>query len=131
MLQSIGMHGLVYRRLIADGDSSVHRTLIDTTPYGTTRQVEKVKCRNHICRNDVSKVRDLCSNTKRGSYELRSALKDQQLRVKANTTCRLKSPFHVLGDHSECSEIEYFCYGLPKPGEVNLVNEMENAELIK
>ncbi|KAJ8890562.1 hypothetical protein PR048_010071 [Dryococelus australis] len=123
--QSISMHGLVYRRLIADGDSSVHRTLIDAMPYGTTRQVEKGECRNHICRNYVGKVRGLCSNTKLGSYELRLALKDQ-LRKDI-----LNSPFHVLGDHSKCSERQYCCDGLPKPGEVNLVNEMEKAELLK
>ncbi|KAJ8879604.1 hypothetical protein PR048_020212 [Dryococelus australis] len=76
-LQSIDMHGLVYRRLIADGDSSVHRKLIDDMPYGTTRQVEKFECQNHIGQNYISKVRNLCSNTKLGSYELLSAPKDR------------------------------------------------------
>ncbi|KAJ8888196.1 hypothetical protein PR048_007683 [Dryococelus australis] len=124
MLQSIGMQGLVYRLLIADGDSSVHRKLTGAMPYGTTRQVEKVECRNHTCRNYVSKVLGLCNNTKLGSYELRSALKDRimRLRTAAMSTMKyrkkqsedkyylsieeliLKSPFHVLGGHSKCSE---------------------------
>ncbi|KAJ8893707.1 hypothetical protein PR048_006307 [Dryococelus australis] len=131
LLQSIGMRGLVYRRLIADGDSSVHRKLIDAMPYGTTRQVEKVECGNYICRNYVSKVRDLCSNTKLGRNELRSALKDRIMRRRTTVIsaikyrkrqsgdkyylsieeirkCILNSPFHVLGDHSEFSERQYF-----------------------
>ncbi|KAJ8869205.1 hypothetical protein PR048_030777 [Dryococelus australis] len=50
MLQIIGMHGLVYRCSIADGDSSVHRKLIDAVPCGAARQVEKAERRIHICR---------------------------------------------------------------------------------
>ncbi|KAJ8878532.1 hypothetical protein PR048_019110 [Dryococelus australis] len=111
------MHGLVYRRLIADGDSSVHRKLIDAMPYVTTRQVENVECQNHICRNYVSKVRELCSNPKLGSYELHSALKD----IHSTSSVTIQS---ALKDST-------FVMGLPKPGEVNLANEMEKAGLLK
>ncbi|KAJ8882304.1 hypothetical protein PR048_014106 [Dryococelus australis] len=41
------------------------------------------------------------------------------------------SPFHVLGDHSKSSERHYFCDGLPKFREVNLLNETEKAGFIK
>ncbi|KAJ8887073.1 hypothetical protein PR048_013288 [Dryococelus australis] len=135
-LQSISMHGLVNHRLIADGDISVHKKLIDAMPYGTTRQVEIV------------------DNTKLGSYELRSALKDRIMRLRTAGISAvqyrkkqsedkyhllieelrndiLTSSFHIRGDHSKCSERQYFCDGLPKPGEVNLVNEMEKAGLLK
>ena len=41
------MHGLRYTGLIADGDSSVHRSIIDSVPiYG--RRVKKIECANHI-----------------------------------------------------------------------------------
>ncbi|KAJ8872889.1 hypothetical protein PR048_026505 [Dryococelus australis] len=137
-LQSIGMRGLVYRSLIADGDSSVHIKLIDAMPYGTTRQVEKVESQNHICRNYISNVRDLYSNTKLGSDELRSYLKARIMRLRTDVISAIKyrkkqsedkyylsikelrkdilnSPFYVLGGHSKCSERHYFCDGLPKP----------------
>ncbi|KAJ8883559.1 hypothetical protein PR048_015403 [Dryococelus australis] len=93
--------------------------------YGTT-QVEKV------------------DNAKLGNYEMRSALKDRIMRLRTAIMSAikyrkkqsedkyyvsieelrkdiLKSPFHIL----------VLCDGLPKPKEVNLVNEMEKAGLIK
>lgn len=57
--KSIEMHGLMYRRLVGDGDSSVHRKLLETKPYGNIL-VEKIECRNHLLRNMCSKLRDLC-----------------------------------------------------------------------
>ncbi|KAJ8877089.1 hypothetical protein PR048_021541 [Dryococelus australis] len=92
-LQNIGMHGLVYCPQMA---TAQHQT---------------------------------------GSYELHSALKDRIMRLSTAVISEdkyylsseelrkdiLNSPFHVFGDHSKCSERQYFCDGLPKPREVNLV----------
>ncbi|CAN8019835.1 unnamed protein product [Ixodes persulcatus] len=44
------MHGLKYNRLIADGDSSTYRALLEAAPYGN-QMVQKIECRNHILRN--------------------------------------------------------------------------------
>lgn len=53
------MFGLIYLKLVGDGDSSVHKKLIESRPYGHTL-VQKVECRNHLLRNFCAKIRDIC-----------------------------------------------------------------------
>lgn len=48
--RSIEMHGLIYSVLIADGDSSVHKKIIDSNPYDNV-SVKKIECTNHLLRN--------------------------------------------------------------------------------
>lgn len=60
--QSIEMHGLIYARLIADGDSSTYAKIINARPYpGIT--VSKIYCRNHLLRNYCNKLHQLTSDT--------------------------------------------------------------------
>lgn len=47
--KSIEMHGLRYKRFIADGDSSVFAKIKENVPYG--RYVEKLECTNHVLKN--------------------------------------------------------------------------------
>lgn len=56
---SIEMYGLIYLKLVGDGDSSVHKKLIESRPYGPTL-VQKVECKNHLLRNFCAKVRAVC-----------------------------------------------------------------------
>lgn len=58
--KSIKTHGLKYRELIGDGDSSVHTKLIEARPYGTTIVV-KDECKIHLLRNFSTKVGELSS----------------------------------------------------------------------
>lgn len=44
------IYGLRYHKLIADGDSSVYKKILDARPYKNIT-VEKVECRNHLLRN--------------------------------------------------------------------------------
>jgi hypothetical protein len=46
--KSIEMHNLIYGRLIADDDR-------ETAPYGA----QKIKCKNHILRNFMSKIKEI------------------------------------------------------------------------
>lgn len=57
--KSMEMHGLKYHRLVGDGDSSVHRKLLEARPYGNLL-IEKVECRNHLLRNFSKKIREIC-----------------------------------------------------------------------
>ncbi|KAJ8877380.1 hypothetical protein PR048_021834 [Dryococelus australis] len=50
--------------LTGDGDSSVHRKLLETMPYGPNLMVEKVECKNHVLRNYCHKLTNLTKNTK-------------------------------------------------------------------
>ncbi|CAB3222618.1 unnamed protein product [Arctia plantaginis] len=60
--QSIDVHGLIYSRFIADGDSSTYSKIINARPYpGIT--VAKNYCRNHLLRNYCYKLQQLASNT--------------------------------------------------------------------
>ncbi|KAJ8894264.1 hypothetical protein PR048_006876 [Dryococelus australis] len=55
--KSVEIHGL---KLIGDSDSSVHRRLIETLPYGPNLLAQKSECRNHILRNYGNRLRDIC-----------------------------------------------------------------------
>ncbi|KAJ8891432.1 hypothetical protein PR048_003960 [Dryococelus australis] len=88
--QSLSTYGFIYSRLIADGDSSVHRKLIDAMQYRPVRQVEKIECHNHICRTYSNKVRDACANTKLGNHELRSTLQARSMRLRTAVTSSIK-----------------------------------------
>ncbi|XP_063242387.1 uncharacterized protein LOC134542230 isoform X1 [Bacillus rossius redtenbacheri] len=152
-LQSVSMHGLKYHKLIGDGDSSVHRKLIDCMPYGPTLPIQKIECRNHILRNYANKIRDVCKNNKLGDVHLRNSVLSkikrlrtavvsgikyrkaqiniyQHLRVTELKKDILNSPYHVFGDHSCCQERNYFCDGSSKPGEVNIVPLLKETSIL-
>lgn len=57
--RSLEMHGLIYHKLIGDGDSSVYRRILETRPYGNLI-VEKIECKNHLLRNFSKKLREIC-----------------------------------------------------------------------
>lgn len=60
--RSTEMHGLIYGRYIADGDSSTYAKILDTRPY-LSITVEKIGCRNYILRNFCSKMQILKTET--------------------------------------------------------------------
>lgn len=62
--RSMKMHGLVYKQILGDGDSSVYRKVLESCPYGPTVFIEKIECKNHVLRNYGSKLRDICTNRK-------------------------------------------------------------------
>lgn len=59
--KSLQMHGLKYTTLVADGDSSVYRKLVQTMPYGLTGTINKIEYTNHLLRNYVTKLQDLAT----------------------------------------------------------------------
>ncbi|KAJ8888146.1 hypothetical protein PR048_007633 [Dryococelus australis] len=74
-LQSEKLLGLKFNKLIGeilifvlmltgDGDSYVHRKLLETMPHGPNPMVGKVECKNHVLRNYCHKLTDLTKNTK-------------------------------------------------------------------
>ncbi|KAJ8883596.1 hypothetical protein PR048_015440 [Dryococelus australis] len=124
---------------IGDGDSCVHRKLLETMPYGPNLMVEKVEYKNHVLRNYFHKLTDLTKNTKfpvisrnilkqqipRFRTAVDKAIKYRDLRNEPLNTriCMLKagvenSPLHIFGDHEHCDV--YFCNG-NKEGEINHV----------
>lgn len=46
--KSLEQHGIIYKHMIGDGDSSVYVRIVERVPYG--RQIVKIECANHMTR---------------------------------------------------------------------------------
>lgn len=57
--ESMNMYGLIYGRLVADGDSSTYSKILAADPYPGLTVVAKIECRNHLLRNMCNKLRSL------------------------------------------------------------------------
>ncbi|GLV59778.1 hypothetical protein CBL_21036, partial [Carabus blaptoides fortunei] len=70
------MHGIKYTQLIVDGDSSVHRKLLETRHYGNNLLVEKTECSNHLLRTYCTALtaKRYSSNAKYVSKPIRDLL---------------------------------------------------------
>jgi hypothetical protein len=55
---SVPMYGVIYRRMIGDGDSSVYNKITEASPYSNIK-VEKIERRNHLLRNFCNKLKHL------------------------------------------------------------------------
>lgn len=85
--QSMYMHGLIYDKLIGDGDSSVMKKLSIAKPYGIEHNIKKIECSNHILRNYCNRLRDISTRRKNNSGSIipgyhRIKLKENILRLR-------------------------------------------------
>lgn len=139
------MYGIKYTKLIADGDSSVYKKILDAHPY-KNKTVEKIECTNHLLRNFCNKLKEVVttSDKNRNTVALRKKLGENILRfrtaaVKAIQYRRkedrplheqveelrkdiLNSPSHIFGEHLACEERNYFCNS--SRGETNFVPQL-------
>lgn len=143
--ESEKLYGVRYSQLIADGDSSVYKKILDARPYKNT-YIEKIECRNHLLRNFRKKMRELVINTT-FPMKYRKILGSNLKRLSVGVTKAVKyrksmeniplvdkivllqkdfdnAPFHVFGQHTHCDA--YFCNG-GITSERNLVPEMQNC----
>nr|XP_034194696.1 uncharacterized protein LOC117610952 [Osmia lignaria]XP_034194697.1 uncharacterized protein LOC117610952 [Osmia lignaria] len=145
---SLEMHGLVYSILVADGDSSVYKKILDNDPYKDYMvHIRKIECTNHLLRNFSRKINDIVA---KGRYkELRAVVKDNALRlrtgIKKAAEYRFKEkirlvdqiknlkedmknvPSHVFGEHKECQKLAYFCTKYSDPDRVNYVPRLKQG----
>ncbi|XP_047516704.1 uncharacterized protein LOC125057211 [Pieris napi] len=125
--QSLEMYGIIYARLIADGDASTYANILKANPY-SNHVVQKIQCRNHLLRNMCKKLRAITKDLKY-SKDHRKQLTDQKIMSmrkvvvssikhykdkedKLEATRNLHSDIsnsvmHAFGDHTHCKE--YFC----------------------
>ncbi|XP_039298924.1 uncharacterized protein LOC120354905 [Nilaparvata lugens] len=145
------MYGVRYNRLIADGDSSVYKTLLDRRPYKNTT-ILKIECRNHLLRNYCNKIREIALTSDKGHspITLRKKIGDRLLRLRYGVTRAviyhqknpnkieriemlkediLNGPNHVFGDHGNCKN--YFCSGTDLRNLPNLVPSLEAVGLFQ
>ncbi|XP_071652583.1 uncharacterized protein [Temnothorax longispinosus] len=61
---SLEVHGLIYRTLIADGDSNVYHCILKNDPYREMKvRVIKIECTNHLLRNLSNKLKNVAETT--------------------------------------------------------------------
>lgn len=145
--KSVEMYGIKYIKLVGDGDSSVHRKLVECMPYGPSTIIEKIECKNHILRNYINKLRDISKKIKTKNNKVQNLISQNILRfrtavtkaieyrkkqdVTTNTKIRelefdiLNGPKHIFGDHSGCGDRDYFCTGAKD--DKNMVPELEES----
>ncbi|KAF5292866.1 hypothetical protein FQR65_LT11118 [Abscondita terminalis] len=134
---SVEMHGLKYKQLIGDGDSSVYNKIKNNKPYGPNFFIEKIECRNHILRNYCNKIKEYSKCVKldpkirclfRHVLRFRTAIVSaiRYRKAEDNPTYKkisnlkddiLNGPKHIFGFHEKCKS--YYCQG-SKPNEENL-----------
>lgn len=61
--RSVDMYNLKFTKMVGDGDSSVHRKLLQNRPYGNHQLVQKIECKNHLLQNFAKTFRDICSTS--------------------------------------------------------------------
>jgi len=135
---SLEMHGLIYKTIIADGDSSVYQSIKNNAPYREQMvTVKKIECSNHLLRNLCKKLKTVAETVqpkqhrKRGFVELRNVVKNNILKIRQEvvkvTTLRreekvpqhikatelqkdiLNIPSHIFGEHKRCKERGLIC----------------------
>ncbi|XP_047993637.1 uncharacterized protein LOC125232064 [Leguminivora glycinivorella] len=127
--ESVQKHGLIYSQLIADGDASTYKNIVDNRPYPGIN-VEKIECSNHLLRNYNGKNINFAKDTSIPLPQrklLKAADRINRLRIAIKQAVRfrmaqnlsfadrvkelrkdiLNSPSHVFGDHSACDD--YYC----------------------
>lgn len=61
---SLEMHRLIYKTVVADGDSSVYQAIVDNKPYLEYKvMVKKIECTNHLFRNLCKKLKAVAETT--------------------------------------------------------------------
>ncbi|XP_076655252.1 uncharacterized protein LOC143360365 [Halictus rubicundus] len=141
---SIEKRGLIYSTLIADGDSSTYKKILDCDPYAGMVRVKKIECSNHLLRNFCKKMRDVVKKTPPGRYRKTVEGSIRLLRVGIQSAARFRAnenlqesqqienlradiinvPSHVFGEHKECQKLGYFCNSPVKEDEENIVPEL-------
>lgn len=92
---SIEKRGLIYSIYIADGDTSVYKTIVQANPYHNVF-IEKIECRNHLLRNLGNKIKEI-AKTKGRFGKLRNVVGSHVLRIRTAVT---KSVQHRLKEES-------------------------------
>lgn len=125
---SIQERNLIYNVLIADGDSSTYKSILESRPYPDV-PIQKIECTNHLLRNYNGKNMQLQKDTTIHLSErkhltgdrltrLRTAIRSaSKFRNEQNVSTETKilnlqkdilnSTRHVFGDHKECED--YYC----------------------
>ncbi|KAJ8672399.1 hypothetical protein QAD02_003658 [Eretmocerus hayati] len=143
--------GIIIQRLVSDGDAANFAAITNANPYGAYGiAVENILYSNHLKRNissgikEISRTRGEIGSIRKKIEETSKTFHDtitrcveniNQLQEDASSKCRRlradlnELPLHVYGDHSQCAENNFNCDGQMRPGEQNLVPELQEKNL--
>ncbi|XP_063537724.1 uncharacterized protein LOC134747088 [Cydia strobilella] len=79
--QSIKDRNLIYKTLIADGDSSTYKNILESRPYPDV-PIQKIECTNHLLRNYNGKNLKLLTDTSIPHSERKLLNEDRQNRLR-------------------------------------------------
>ncbi|XP_076545845.1 uncharacterized protein LOC117609781 [Osmia lignaria lignaria] len=151
---SIQMHGLIYRTVVADGDSNVYHTIVNNRPYREQKvTVRKVECTNHLLRNLCKKLRYVAEKTQtkgqraRGYVAYRNIIKKNILNIRRAVVLAVNArkqekgpqhikarelqkdilsiPSHIFGEHKECNSRNHTCMPDVNRAEKNYVPSLK------
>lgn len=74
------MYGVKYHQLIADGDSSCYKKILNVRPYGNLG-IEKIECRNYLLLNFCNKLKAITVDT-RFPLHIRKLIASRILRMR-------------------------------------------------
>ncbi|CAD0205888.1 unnamed protein product [Chrysodeixis includens] len=99
---SIIMYGVIFKRLIADGDSSTYAKILQSNPYKNQNlTVEKIECRNHILRNFCKKLQTLTKDTKFLLAHRKSLTNQKIMSMRKNIVKSIKYHHHSNGSKND------------------------------
>lgn len=149
--ESVETHGLIYRYIIQDGDSSVSKRIEESNPYSAygVEVVGKFECINHLMRNMCNRIDSITNHGPQRTHELRSTLQNNKMSLRqgilaaakylresnhstAESADKLRKAInvlvqHIFGEHKDCSIIPYINH--KKEESKNLLAEMIKSEL--
>ena len=90
---------MIYKTLIADGDSNVYQSIKNNNPYREQMiTVKKIECTNHLLRNLCKKLKIVAETTqrkrKRGFIQVRNVVQHNILKIRKNISPFLLDIFY-------------------------------------
>lgn len=149
---SIAMHGLVYKKMVGDGDSNTMKALADARPYKEVC-IEKIECKNHLWRAFLGHMRVLAiTSDKSYPIGLRKALGARILKVRRkvnqyislrnSTNTDFANKIHLLrndifrslncvfGEHTDCIKTkDAICTDKDRECPTNFASKMKATAL--
>lgn len=101
--KSIKERNLIYKTLIADVDSSTHKSILESRPYADV-PIQKIECTNHLLRNYNGKNLLLQKDTTIPLAEQKKLTADRLTRLR--TAVRSAITFRKEQNHSVENKIE-------------------------
>ena len=158
--RSVEDHGLIYNKLVADGDSSIPKVIADRKVYDDYNiETELERCKNHLFPGLTTKLYEIANTTQprgtqqvAGFVELRNIIKKNisKLRIAINFAIDVRKnqnissfekitsletdiqdiPSHIFGEHANCKSNPYICEEKTIGSETNIVGELTNIGLL-